>query len=469
MRSVPTIAFACLAVLSGAAPADASTATPVNGMFSITPARRYVVARPPVELAASTVANGTQAALEVEAIPVLLSQSPSGAFAFSDEAAQVREAGSILGIAPRRFRLAPGGSREVSLRWRRLPAHVRAANLGVVYQAVPLSGGGAVHVVEQLLSVDLLRLPGRYRISGAISAMHVGEPNRGSLSIGIDAENTGNAFATPRSVELSVYDSANRRVVHRSIAPDVVLPGDEREFALELEHRLRAGRYRAVARMRFGRSRARRSISFRLVAGGRLPAPNVELGPLSASGSAGGQATVSAAIHNAGTAAGGTKVKLALYRLRDGEPSGSPLATRTLAVVALRSGESKHVHAQLGKLDSGTYRLVGSYTDAGGAPQKLVADFDAAAGPSVLARLASFSREHALLIPAGLLTLIAVLLALALLRVRSVRRELATVRASAVSAPRAAAGGGGLAHGGAMLALCLLALAVLGGASVRRR
>lgn len=416
-RSLLTLAVLAFA---GVAPAVASAATPVDGMFSITPARRYVVATPPVELAASTVANGTAAPLEVEAVPVLLRQTPSGAFAFSQRPQALDQARRILAVSPRRFLLAPRASRLVALRWRRLPPHARAANLGVVFEAVPPRGAGAVQVVERLLSVDLLRVPGHYRVAGAISRVHLDEAG-GTLSCAISVHNGGNVFAAPRGIELSVYDARGKRVLRRAVRPDVVLPGEQRAFAVSLPRSLPTGSYRAVAELRFGHERSRRSVSFRLARGGRLPAADVRLGQLDAYGSAGGSARVSIVARNTGTLAGHADVELALYRLGDG--SSAPLARATIRSGALRPGGRARLRGTLGSLRAGAYRLLATYRGAAGTPETLTADFSAVAAPGALARIATFSREHALAIPAVLLAIVALLLGLVLVRARSGGRE----------------------------------------------
>lgn len=404
----------------------AGAATPASGMFSITPARRYVVARPPVSLVPSSVSNGTESALEVEAVPVILGQDSSGAFDFGLGATEVRAAASLLRATPSHFRLQPGATQEVRLRWRRLSPGARTANIGVIYQAVPPSSAGRVRVVEQLLNVNLLRLPGRYRMSGALTRLDVTQEPHRVLRFGLDAKNTGQAFASPRRLYLRVYRDG-RRVLSRRLTPGVVLPEATREFVLDLRHQLPAGSYRAVASMSFGSSRRlRKHAYFRLSSPGELPSPDLRVGPLRAEGSAGGHAIVSAAVRNSGTAAGGTNIHLALYRLSGGAPSSAPVAAGHLTVTDLTPSRVTDLHGALGELDAGAYQLVATYESSERAPQKLVADFDATAGLSVFAQLTRFSRDHAVLIPLLLLLLALICMALAvalLLRQRKLTRS----------------------------------------------
>jgi hypothetical protein len=430
IRAAALCLLTCAATLAATAQvAVASVANPVGGMFSITPARRYVVARPPVSLAATSVANSTDAALKVRAVPVLLTQTLSGAFGFGLAPAEVQVARRVLSVEPSRFELAPGTSREVHLRWRGLPHGARAADLGVIYQAVPAKRGHGVQVVEQLLGVDLLRRPGRYRVGGSLTGVKVSQASRGVLRFGVGVRNTGEIFTSPRRLALSIYDEAGRRVLSRTLRPDVVLPGATREFLLELRRALPAGRYRVRARMSFGRRHdLTASTSFRLISGNELPAPSLEVGPLSAQGSVGGHALVDAAVRNSGTAAGGTSIALHLYKLRDGVPADSPLASSRLAVQRLAPHRGQRLHGSLGRLSTGTYRLVATYRGPGGTQQQLVADFEARAGLGAIGELSRFSREHALLIPGVLLVLCGAMAAALLLRERRLKRALASAR-----------------------------------------
>jgi hypothetical protein len=412
------MAVAALLSLTLLAPAASATvATPAGGMFSITPARRYIVARPPVQLAATRVGNSTQSALQVQAVPVLLTQLPSGAFTFTVSPQELRAAGRQLSAQPASFRLSPGSSREVGLRWRGLPRDARTADIGVIYQAVPVASSGPVQVIERLLSVNILRLPGRYRRTGRLLAVHATQARPGVLRFALQADNTGQAVTGPSRLGLSIDDAAGERVLYRRLTPDIVLPGATREFTLDLSHRLPAGSYTAIGQMSFGSShRLSSRASFRLVAPNDLPASDLRIGPISAQGTVGGAAQITANLRNVGTASGATTISLELYRLERGLPGQRPLAAHDLTTASLAPGRSWHLREGLGHLRGGTYRLLASYDDAGGTRQTLVADFQAREPLGVLAQLRGFSREHALLIP-GLLMLLC-LASVALLIVR---------------------------------------------------
>jgi hypothetical protein len=410
-------------------PAAAAIGTPLGGSFSITPARRYVLARPPLALAPTRVANTTQSALDVQVVPVLLSQLPSGAFSYELTPQSLRAARDILSGQPRHFVLVPGASREVSLSWRRLPHHARTANLGVIYQATPIARGTPVRIVEQLLAVDILRLPGRYRSSGQLTGLRVSQLKPRTLRLALAARNSGQAFASPSRILLTIHDHTGRRVLARSLATDIVLPGATREFALDLAHRLPAGSYTAIGHMTFGSSHDLTTrTAFQLVAPNELPSSQLQLSLLTAQGSVDQDARVVAQTRNTGSAPGTLEVALRLYRLTDGLP-GKPIATRTLTTAPLAPGHASQLREALGRsLRPGTYRLLADYHSIGGAPQTLVADFQAQRPLDLLAELRGISREHALLLPGLLILATGVLLTLMLVRERRHRDVLQAAR-----------------------------------------
>jgi hypothetical protein len=424
LACVPVV-FAVSAGLTAAQPAAASVAVPLGGTFSITPARRYIVARPPVSLAPTTVANTTSGTLRVQVFPVLLGQMPSGAFTFEASTPALTAARSVLGVGPTSFTLTPGASRRVWLRWRRLPSHARIANAGVVYQATPARGTATVRIVERLLGVNVLRLPGRYRYSGRLLGVHVTQPEPGILQLGLSVRNTGQAVATPSRLALTVRSRSGTLFVNRRLEGDIVLPGASRTFVLDVDRRLPAGAYVARAHMAFGSSHGQAAaIPFELVGPDELPASRLALGPLVAHGSIGGTAEVSAALKNTGTAAGDTSIDLSLYRLAGGVPGAHPIAIRRLTVDSLAPRAIRRLRSGLGELRAGTYRLLASYEDSTGTPQTLVADFQAQRRLGTIALLRAFSTEHALLIPALLLLLCIGSVTLLLLRERQLKRAL---------------------------------------------
>jgi hypothetical protein len=418
-------------VLLASQAAGASVAVRLGGMFSIAPARHRIVARPPAQLAPTEVANTTLSTLRVRVFPVLLAQTISGAFTFDSSPAGLLAARQVLAAAPSGFGLAPDSSRQVELSWRRLPAHTRTAVVGVVYQATPSAGRGPVRIVEQLLGVNMLRLPGRYRFTGRLTGVHVTQVKPGTLRFILGVQNTGQAVAGPSRLLLTVRDQHGALLVHRRLATDIVLPGATRDFVLDIGHKLPAGSYTVRAHAAFGSSRRLSATGrFELVGPNELPAAELRVGPLTARGVVGQGAELDATLQNTGTVAGNTAIDLSLYRLIGGVPGQRPVASRRLVTDSIAPGNSSRLRSAVGELRRGSYRLIASYEDSSGAPQTLVADFQAQLQPGVLARLRSFESEHLLLTPLAILLASGAAIALLLVRERRLKRALAAAGAA---------------------------------------
>jgi hypothetical protein len=429
-RRLAVAAVGCVAIaISSPAPpvAIADMATRVGGSFSISPARRTVVARPPVELSSTTVANTTEAPLRVRVYPVLLAQAPSGAFTFDPSPAELARARRTLEAAPSSFALAPQAVRQVMLRWRSLPHGAHMAAAGVVYQATPAPDGAPVQTVERLLGVDVLSLPGAHRSSGALTGLHVAQRAPGVLQFTAGVHNTGQAVAAPRRLELSIRDRGGAVRVHRGIATDIVLPGATRDFTVELARRLPAGRYTADALMDYGSDRRRSAtLPFTLAAPNALTAPHLQVGPIAARGMVGAGAQITATLANTGTAAAHPVIELRLFRVAAGAQQRSAVAHRRVAPGALAPGAHRRLQISLGRLGRGTYVLSASYDDANGTPQTLVADFQAQPPVPPFMRVRQWLQQHPLLAPlliSGLgLGLVGALLA----RIRRLERGMRT-------------------------------------------
>ncbi len=427
-------AVCCVATATGPlAPPEATAATadvaaPVGGNFSIAPARRTVVAQPPVELSDTTVANTTEAPLRVRVYPVLLAQVPSGAFTFDPSPPQLARARRVLETFPSRFPLAPNAVRQVTLRWRSLPHGARTAAVGVVYQATPPPDGTPVRTVERLLGVNILSLPGAYRRGGALAGLHVAQQAPGVLRFTADVHNTGQAVGGPRRLELSIRDRDGALLVHRAIATDIVLPGATRDFAVDLAQPLPAGRYTADASMDYGDSRHKRaSLPFALAGTSALTAPHLQVGPILARGTVGASAQITATLANTGTTAAHPVIQLRLFRAAAGASQRSAIAHRRVAPGALAPGAHRRLDISLGRLQRGTYVLSASYHDANGTPQTLVADFQAQPPVSPLTRVRQWLQQHPLLTPLLISGLSLVLIGMLLARIRRLERA---VRAS---------------------------------------
>jgi hypothetical protein len=407
-------------------PAGASVGVRLDGTFSITPARHFLIAVPPARLAPTEVANTTQDTMQVRVFPVLLDQAPSGAFTFDSSTAGVSAARSVLSVGPGSFNLAPGASRRVGLLWHGLPANTRAANVGVIYQAIPPAGPSPVRIVEQLLGVNILRLPGHYRFTGRLTGVHVTQSKPRALRFTLSVQNTGEAVVGPSRLVLTLRDRYGTLLLQRQISTDIVLPGATRDFAVDIGQVLPTGQYTVRGHAAFGSSHRLAAIDhFELVGPDELPTSQLRVGSLTARGDIDRGAKVDATLQNTGTAAGNIAIDLSLYRLTNGIPGQRPIATRHLMTGLLAPGRSSRLASDVGRLGQGTYRLTAFYQDSSGIPQTLVADFEAQRPLGILAQLRGFEREHLLLAPL-LLLVSAVLIIPMLIRERRLKRALAT-------------------------------------------
>lgn len=330
---------------------------------------------------------------------------------------------------PARFSLPPGTSERVTLVWRHMRPHRRTVSIGVIYAAVPSSSAGPVKIVERLLGVDILRLPGHYRASGALTGVHVTQAPKGMLRLALAARNTGDIAITPRKLTLAVRHSDGARVLIKRLRPDVVLPNATREFAIDLKRELPPGGYVTVAHMSLSGGKASTvSVPFHVARRGQLPSADPVVGVIHASGQVGEQAEVTASVRNAGTAEGFQSIYLRLYRLSDGLPGREPVATRTLRSGRLAAGRRKGLRAGLGRLRPGAYRLLATYEDSAHRRRTVIADFEALQPAGMLDRLRQISREHSLLIPGLLIVALCGLAVVMLLRERRAAIALAVAR-----------------------------------------
>jgi|GEM_PF-1468341 len=402
-RRVVVIAVSLAALLALAAPSiPAATAQgAADGTFSISPSRRDLVGRPPATLIPTRVSNTTKGTYDVRVFPVLLRQDLSGAFQFDESPRPLMAAGRILRVSASRFQLAPGQSRQVGLRWELLPLDARAAYIGVVFQGQRrVAGGGSVPVVGRLLSINFLRLPGRYHPNGRFTALRAIQSAPRKLRILARVKNTGDIVASPKRARLAIHDTAGRTVFKTGWKGDLVLPRAEREFPIDVRKVLPAGDYTAQAVMRFGaRRRAKISTAFTLVSPNELPTPGLAIKDFAALGEVGRPAHITGQVQSTGTAPAKLALTLSLFRVTGGVAEAKPLAGRKLRFSGLQPGSTRSLDVDLTeRMTPGDYRVVGEYTDAAGAPQELTSDFAATTRRGFLERLELFFKRNTPLI-----------------------------------------------------------------------
>jgi len=429
-----TIACAGVAAALVAFAVPSIPAASAAGTFSITPSQRDLVVRPPAKLAPTRVSNTTKNAYDVQAFPVLLRQGLTGAFEFDEAPGSLSAARTIMRVSPSRFRLAPGRSRTVGVRWEQTARGKRAAYVGLVFQGQPrLKGGRSVPVITRLLSTNFLRVPGRYHANGIFKALNAAQAAPKVLRFLPRVANTGDVVASPTAGRLTIANSTGRTAYSTTWRGDVILPGAKRDFPIDVRRILPAGRYSARATMRFGTNRRARKISsaFTLVGPNQLPTPAVEIAGFAAHGEVGGPARLSGSVRSTGTSPASVDLAVSLFRVTKSVAAATPIASRKLRFSELAPGTSRALAVDLSSgLTRGTYRVVGTYTDPTGAPQSLSSDFAASPHLGALTRLRRFLDRHKVTIGVVLALLLVGGVGLRLLRrQRRLEAELRAARA----------------------------------------
>ncbi len=393
-----------------------------TGEFGITPARRHVVGRPPLTLTPTTVINNTGSTYDVRVFPALLTQTLSGAFAFAETALNLNDSKSVLTAQPVRFTLAPGARQQVSLTWNLLPAGQKWVAIGVVFQGVARGQSGPVHIVSRLLSVNFLRLPGLNLIRGRFTGLYPEQLAPRVLHFLARVKNTGNRFWAPSDGRFVVRNSMGRVVFSESWLGDVVLPGAQRDFPIDVRKILPAGTYKATVSMKFGHHR-RRSTRFTLVGPNELPTPAISIRSFNATGVIGGRARLTAQVLSTGSTPASVTVHLFLGVA--GSVPGTPaLATGQISYRDLRPGSVARISRALGGvLTKGAYRAILTWTDSSGAQHVLEADFTPTASKSLPRRIWDFIKSHGLLLIALLALALLIAMAYLLRRARNEKRQ----------------------------------------------
>lgn len=426
-----------LAVAFGlcAPPALAVPVPQVTGGFGISPARRDVIGAPPTSLTSTNVVNGTSSSYRVTVFPAILTQELSGAFEFADTPLNLNNSRIALSTSPDSFVLPPGGSQHVDLRWNMLPSNQKWIAMGVVFQGVAEGQSGPVHVITRLLSVNFLSLPGLNKISGEFTGLYAEQFGRKQLRFVARVENTGNRVSAPSAGRLTIQNSSGNVLLSERWAGDVILPGAQRDFPIDVSKVLPAGPYTATVTMHFGGEQSR-STAFTLVGPNQLPTPAIAIRDFNATGVVGSPAKVTARIISDGTAPAGVTLHIYLARASSIGQGAQALATGQVTYADLAPGSVRHLSHPLGRaLRHGTYRVVATWTDHTGAQHTLEAQFTTTAARSLFATIWSFVEPVLIgLLVLALLLLLAELVRRAVRRQRRVEAELATVRAQLAAA-----------------------------------
>jgi len=420
----PLAILSLLLALAAFPPAATAAAPPfaLPGAFGLTPARRHVVGTPGTALTPTTVVNTSSSAYRVTVFPVVLTQDLTGAFNFTQTPQANAAARRVLRVGPDQFVLPPGGERQVALRWNALPPGVSSMAMGVVFQGVAEHQSGPVNVVARLLSVNFLSLPGAIPISGRFTRL-VGEQfGHGVLRFLPRVQNTGQRVWAPTRGHLVIRNSAGTTVFHTAWTGDVIIPGAQRDFPIDVTQALPAGSYTATAQMNFGPGSIETiSTPFTLVGPNQLPTPTIAVHSFNATAQLGGPATVTGVVASVGTAPASVTVRLTLVKV---DPDGTQrsLATAALPYLNLAPGSSRRVSRQMGgNLALGSYEAIATWTAPDGSTHTLEASFSALAGRSLLSQFWFLVTKHVKLVVALLVLLLVAVTAMALLLKRRQR------------------------------------------------
>jgi hypothetical protein len=403
-----------------------------GGGFGIAPARRHVIGQPGMALTPTTVFNGTSSGYQVSVFPAILTQDLSGAFNFSPTPRNLNDSKLVLTAGPDRFAMAPGTTRQVSLRWNLLPTGRKWLAVGVVFQGVAEGQGGSLRVISRLLSVNFLSLPGLNTVSGDFTGLYGRQVAPHVLQFVARVENTGNTFSGPSAGRLVIRDGSGKVVFSEPWAGDVILPGAQRDFPILARKVLPAGQYTATVQMQYGGEHSR-SAAFTLVGPNQLPTPAIAIRAFSATGVVGGPAHVTARIVSDGTAPAGVTLHLFLADVRHSTPGASALAAAEISYRHLAPGSTTGLSRRLGNhLAKGVYRALVTWTDPTGAQHTLETEFTTTATQSLPAMIWAFIEKlwplWLGLLLLALLALIAALVRRILDRERRIEAELVAAR-----------------------------------------
>lgn len=355
MRAFAFAAVVVALIVPVGAPVQAK---PRPGLFSVDPGRRSLRADPPASVGVTKVRNTTGRSLRVTVMAGLLTQDIAGGVSTDDRRPALDAAARILSVTPRRFVLAPGAARALTVRWRSTLPGKRSSYVGVSGLAVPVAkpGAGVSFNVRLIQRNELLR-PGRLSTSGRFTGLRGEQAGRRKLRFFARVGNRGDVEARPESRRFVVRDTRGRVVAsQRWEAPFDVLPGARVEYPIDLVKVLPAGRYRVSTTMRFGGKGPRRTITvaLRLVGPNELPTARLALRGLTAAGDDDGPAEVKVTLVNTGSLARAARLKLKLFS----STRSDPLARLASATTRMLPGDRRQLSFRIGNVRKGTvYRV----------------------------------------------------------------------------------------------------------------
>jgi competence ComEA-like helix-hairpin-helix protein len=431
------------AVIGSSLAASAQAALPSKtGVLSMTPAKRTLIARPPVTLSPTRVANTTQLNMKVRVFPAFLTQALSGTFGIKESPSDLAAARLVFPVGPQAFPMKPGDVTHIQLKWNLVPRGQKAVYLGLVVQGTPqLPQGKSLGQVLRLLGTNFFVLPGHHVITGQLTRLVGQQAAPHVIQFLPRVHNSGQVHSQPRGGLCTIVDSSGAVRFKQSFggAAGIVLPGYSREYPVVLRKPLLpAGQYRMKCAMHFGKKRSTITYPFRLTAPNTLPTADLKLNTVRASGEVGAAADVKVVMQNNGTKASPAVLEVSLSQTSPGAPH--VVARIRSPQGAIGAGQQKSASLSLGKLEKASYQVKVILSDGTTDLDELTANFTASPHRGFVKRVTDWLKDHLGLLIA-LLALLALLIFVVLWR-RQKRKhedELAAARAGVPPQPPLAA------------------------------
>lgn len=418
-RLLAAAAAAAVALaVGGAAPASA-----LEGL-QVTPTRIDTAVQRGDRLPPVRVTNNAPLTVAVDVAALRAGQELSGLPDYRLDAAARREGRRFLRVLEPRFTLRPRESRLVRARVVGGPQIGRGA-----YGVLLVSGrardpeagdeGAVVAPVVRLAANVLLRFSGRARPRGELTDLRAEQSGPRRLRFLARLRNRGSIHGEPRG-RLVIRDARGRARVRAELPAGNVLPGAEREYAVDVRRVLPPGEYTAVATAMLGPTRSRRKLRFRLVGPNELPTPALQLVALEPPEVEAGRAyAVRFELRNAGSAPAAARGELTV-----GPQGGRTTERRQLEIADLAPGRTVDQEVELPPVAAGSHQITVRFRDGDRVVAERSVTFTTGAARGLVERILDWMAAHLLVVFAGFGTLLALVVLGVAMYVRSLQRRL---------------------------------------------
>lgn len=198
---LPLLAFLLAAVAAVAVPGAVQARARPAVVLAVSPTRAEI----PVTQHAVVVHvhSGSAQTIQVDTTVQALGQDPTGALAFRSEPPQYGQA--WLAVAPVRFMLRPGQSRDVRVRISIPPHQGGQRYLALIFRAEARqapSDRNSAAVSGAVASTLILDVPGKIRHQTTLSLSAPGFSAGGPVTLGLTIDNLGNVYALDNNLRV---------------------------------------------------------------------------------------------------------------------------------------------------------------------------------------------------------------------------------------------------------------------------